>query len=535
MPASPEATMKHRLHPLPFTVALLLPLLSPNVASATQYISQPWQPLVETADLVGVIECVTAGEVVARYRVVESWKGPPAGVDVLVGGTTLPIVLCGDRLLVAAWSPRNHGIISYASMSAGFGNPIPARWRDERPDFSIPSPLHFAVLSPVLARSQPATLLGGYEGRLSSLRKEAAALFALDDERREAAVLQALIRWHILGYRSRSKARANPGSTRELEMRARSSNVDSVLSALLDYARRNRQGGSETIDVLGMGGGRYALAYLSKVVAGGGDFSHSVLATSSSIIRRRLGLEPQKEQALPTARRPPSETLDAMRDQLRLPVVCGNDSLGVLDARNRKKAFETLTRFDPAFVAKYLRDWYSTADALGGETQGYELGSYFGWKCPGDRPTLLRDLLHARDSYIQVAAAIYLCFEDEEAGMRALRELTATPGDPGAWAALNLARRGDKVAARRAIDALETTAGVSMDTHVHWDLQKRLNVLLSNSAKHSGIPQPPRWRYADEDEQIQVYGEYLVWWNKNQARLKLWDPWLENLKRQKIE
>jgi hypothetical protein len=224
-----------------------------------------------------------------------------------------------------------------------------------------------------------------------------------------------------------------------------------------------------------------------------------------------------------------------MRVQLRLLAINGRDSLAWRDALNRKRAFETLTLLDPAFVAQYLRNWYSTADARGGETQGYGLGSYFGWKCPGNRLTLLRDLLHARDPYIQVAAAIYLCFEDEASGVHALRQLTATPGDPGAWAALNLARRGDRAAARRALEVFATTAGVSIHTRVHMNLQKRLVVLFSNSAKYSGIPQPPRWRYAEEDEQFQVFGEFLTWWNENQARLKLWDPWLDELKRQKIE
>src|SRR6266545_3709826 len=43
-------------------------------------------PSVNNADMVGVIECVTAGEIVARYRVVESWKGPKEGTVLTVRG-----------------------------------------------------------------------------------------------------------------------------------------------------------------------------------------------------------------------------------------------------------------------------------------------------------------------------------------------------------------------------------------------------------------------------------------------------------------
>src|SRR6185503_18890286 len=267
-PASNEATMKPRSLLYLLAAALSFSLVSPCITSATTYVLQPWQALVATADLVGVIECVTAAEVVARYRVVESWKGPPAGTEVLVRGftsgwePTLPIALCGDRLLVAAWNPRsNHGQISYGSVSGGSGEAVPAWWRQERPDFVIPSPLHFTVLSPGQRRSNPPNLFGGYEGPLGSLRKEAAALFALDEEAREAAVLRALVQWHVVAPRSRSRRQSDPEAIRKLGMRMRSSDIDSIVSAIIDHAKRRRDG-SVAIEVLGMGGGPRTLTYL---------------------------------------------------------------------------------------------------------------------------------------------------------------------------------------------------------------------------------------------------------------------------------
>jgi hypothetical protein len=148
---------------------------------------------------------------------------------------------------------------------------------------------------------------------------------------------------------------------------------------------------------------------------------------------------------------------------------------------------------------------------------------------------MLRSLVDARDPYIQVAAAVYLCFENEAEGVSALRALSARSGDPGIWAALNLARRGDKEAAKRALEVFETSAGISISTRVHMNLQKRLVVLFSNSAARSRVAQPPKWRSAEEEGQGEVYLDYLKWWNQNQERLELWDPWLDDLKRQKIE
>src|SRR3989442_8697896 len=91
------------------SIPVFLLLTFPGIASAGMIVPQPWQVIVEQADLVGIVECVTAGEVVAEYRIVESWRGPKAGTLVTIQGATsiweptLPIALVGDRSLVAAW------------------------------------------------------------------------------------------------------------------------------------------------------------------------------------------------------------------------------------------------------------------------------------------------------------------------------------------------------------------------------------------------------------------------------------------------
>ncbi len=57
-----------------FTITQVL--LVPALALPTSIEIQTWEKLAFEADLVGVIECVQAGEIVARFRIVESWKKP---------------------------------------------------------------------------------------------------------------------------------------------------------------------------------------------------------------------------------------------------------------------------------------------------------------------------------------------------------------------------------------------------------------------------------------------------------------------------
>lgn len=76
-----------------------------------------------------------------------------------------------------------------------------------------------------------------------------------------------------------------------------------------------------------------------------------------------------------------------------------------------------------------------------------------------------------------------------------MRKLTELEGAPGAWAALNLARRREKAYVPRAIEALcyyASRLGAPRGARFNQNLRRRLIVLLSNCAKQSGVPQPPR-------------------------------------------
>lgn len=530
----------------PKTATLLLSLVMyfPSAACANSIIPQPWQPIVNSGDLVGIIECVTAGEIVARYRVVESWKGPSEGTLLTVRGAasvfepTLPIVLCGERLVVAAWKYRpEYRLATGLGLTMGPGGSLPPFWRDDHPDYFIPSGLNFCELSqdPQLGKEEAGVrMFGGYAGDLDSFRLDVKALLALPDEAREAAVLRALIDWHIKDNRGGSTFVPDAAQVAELVARANTTRVDSIVTALDDFVEHGRPGSwSAAHLVLYMGGGPRTLDRLATVSNEHGAWPGNTLPSIIHGIRQRLGLDPMEDyNPIAVPPRPTDAGLDSMRGLLRNPPQTDPAWRAYGPGR---KAFETLAVYDPEFLASYLTTWSPGPDPRYG-SEGYGLGSFFAWRCTRNRAGYLRRLTRAKDPYVRVAGAIYLSFENEPEGVRALREFMSLPGDPGALAALNLARRGSKEAASRALDCFLRVPDPTVYDRLHRNLQKRLLVLLSNSAAGSGVPQPGRWGYVeDQDEQLRVHENLVDWWNTNSAKLVLRDPWLDEWKRQKIE
>jgi hypothetical protein len=378
-------------------------------------------------------------------------------------------------------------------------------------------------------------MIGGHPGDLDSFRRDVKALLALPDEAREAAVLRALIDWHISRNRSGGTFALDSNRVVQLVARASTSSVDSIMIALNDFVEHGQRGSSTVAsDVLSVGGGSHTLTSLSMLSAKPGGWTASQLSSLDHIIRWRLGLAPlegHNSVAMPVRLR--DSSLDSMRALLEMPAQARSEDYGI--AQQYQKAFETLAVYDPGFVASYLAEW-SPEPGESRVSEGYGLGSFFGWRCGRDRATHMRRLLKAKDPYVRVAGAIYLSFEDESEGVRALRKLMDLPGDPGAWAALNLARRGDKTGAARALDSFLRFPRPTVSDLLHLNLQKRLLVLFSNSADGSHVPQPPAWRYVrNQDDQLLVYETLARWWKEYEARLVLRDPWFEDWKRQRIE
>jgi hypothetical protein len=87
--------MRRRLTRIATCLAVILCVAGvPAPARATTIDPLIWEQLVLDAGFVGVVECETAGGIVAGYRVVESWKGAPVGTRFKM------------RLAINFWGPQ---------------------------------------------------------------------------------------------------------------------------------------------------------------------------------------------------------------------------------------------------------------------------------------------------------------------------------------------------------------------------------------------------------------------------------------------
>lgn len=185
---------------------------------------------------------------------------------------------------------------------------------------------------------------------------------------------------------------------------------------------------------------------------------------------------------------------------------------------------------DSIAAAKWLADWENPNKKQTDETLGYGLGSWVAKTCRQDTDKCLEILRQAKDPYVRVAGAVYLCFENEEEGMNQLRNMQQLEGGARFWAALNLARRGDKQVMDYILWNFHGYRYNNSNPHdMQHNLIKRSMVLLSNSAANSNIPQPPNVL------QGASYSDLVTWWDNYKDRIELYDPWLDILEIQKVD
>ncbi len=103
---------------------------------------------------------------------------------------------------------------------------------------------------------------------------------------------------------------------------------------------------------------------------------------------------------------------------------------------------------------------------------------------------------------------------------------------------MTLARRGHKEAVPRALNVFfekvrsdeENIRESGMAGVPHGNLQKRVLVLLSNSARVSGVPQP-----AVSEKREEHFHALTRWWQAHENKLTMCDPWLPILEKQKVD
>lgn len=534
------------LSKLVFALAAFIATLSS--ARATTIDPLTLEQLVSGASFVGVVECETAGGIVAGYRVVESWKGTPVGTQFYLKTPVnywepqFPIALVGERSVVTAYADQPPSRV----MSTTSGGGVPLWWRDIPYEYSLPlfqgqASVPKTVNKSYYAFDEEYSTYAEFQAKVQKFLK-------LSPEQTEVALMRSLFQKYS-GWREKPKTEI--AEIMALKKRIETSTTAAQMAnALLTLGWKDRE--AAIAPALSQGGGAATLKFLSKLKESQWPFDKSERERIMSAIQSRVLMQRLRRSTgvtTPATKRqsdldknepiepaPSATELARMRDvlqgKIKPEVALPGDNLG--------RAIETLTKHDPAVVAEYLANWKNDMQSWSDADRGYVLGSYFAWQCAGEREVHLRTLPKAQDPFIRVAGAVYLCFENREEGMTELQKLIALPGDPGAWAALNLARREDKTAIPRALKVLETNGKGNMEGVPHRNLQKRLLVLLSNSAKKSGVAQPlDGFSYAsgeDEESSAKIQYQHVAkWWETNQEKIKLDDPWLPLLEKQKVD
>ncbi|HOD81664.1 MAG: hypothetical protein BWX88_01854 [Planctomycetes bacterium ADurb.Bin126] len=517
-----------------FLVTMVLAALAAEPARATTIDPLRWDQLVLGADLVAVVECTTAGGIVARYKVVESFKGPPAGSEVAIEITVncwepqFPIVLIGQRLFVTAFRRPPSTMMSTSS-----GGPVPLWWRKIPSDYRTPL---FQGLHVMPTDNDDSAFR--FEDKswknVGDFRAELKRLMNLSPEEQELALVRAYLLKHLLGRHRDEAAEAKAEKTL-----APVKTLGDALNYLLELVEREKDSTyNRGVSLLQEAGGIHMLDRLNTLPADRWPLSKHELEEVKKQIRRRLQVSAATRPATAPADEeeggaqpkdtPSAETLKQLRTVLA-------------DQKSDRwgQAFTLLTRHDPSPVADYLAKWKNTGTDWSSADRGYGVGSFFAHFCGKDRAIQMRTLLRAEDPFVRVAGAVYLCFEDEKTGMAELEKTKSLPGDPGAWAALNLARRGEKQAVERMLGVFNEPGESNMAGVPHRNLQKRVMVLMSNSAKASGLPQPSPLRLQEDNDEARstkaIGAYYLKWFQDNRQNLVLHDPWLAELSRQKMD
>lgn len=391
------------MHRISLLVLLALPITANTVEAKIAPI--PLAEQVAKADFVGIVECGTAGAIVARYKVIESCRGAKAGEFINIRtfvrypGPQFRISLCEERYLALALR------VAPGTEYSKPGSPIPLSWRHIPADYEIPYGQGPYLDGPDLMK------------RYEEAKKLVAA-----------------------------QPKAEP-------------------------------------------------------------------------IRPKL----DKELAWTIPAKPTAAQLDAWRR-----IVAAKEE-GLKDP-DYAAAKDGLLAHDPTPFFKGLVMWTPPDKPLMRPIESpYSSASYAAWRCGQDREKHLRMLLNAKEPSIRVVGAVYLCFENEKAGMKELEKLTKLDHEAGGWAALTLGRRGQKDAVPRVLELFR-----DVEVSNRFAVQLRLNalVLLSNSARKSGVLQPPREPvWPDRIEFARING----WWQEHAKKITLHDPWMETFTRQKID
>ncbi len=525
--------MKKRFTTILFIVAVWFTCLRSPVALGTTIVPQTWEELVLHADFVGVVECIKAGGIVAGYRVLESWKGPAKGTEMLVAiqpdafGNQFPTMLCGDRILFMAYRmPQTR--LSSITFTHGF----PLWWRRIQPDYVLPMFQGQWLLDGSDNEAYNLAENFGKDVRtIDQVRKKVNEFLFFDDQ--ELLTLRDRAVQTLDEYVSASGEEL-PASKKLRQEVESAKTANEVLRALIEMPAEDERQQRRLVNILAYGGREKTLAMLEALQSNKSPLSRDMLAGAISQIRWRLGTQ-KHSASLPT---PPEPSANSEKIETARKTFLDNEW-----GPKRFEVFDLLVKHDPSLVADALLIWESL-DKRGEVTElGYEISSAFCFRCGMDRTANFIKLLGAKDPYVRVAAAVYLCFEDKEAGARELLKLSKLPGISGDWVAVVRIERGDKEAMQRALTMLDPELHKDDNPYAYsalfHALRDRLLVVLSNTASHHHLHLPKSRVVNTEEEmaaaKVVYFQEMREWWQRNRDKVEIQNPWGAALDLQKID
>ncbi len=536
-----------------FVVVSLACWVSPQ-SSATSIVPLTWEELVLGSDFVGVVECIQAGGIAARYRVVESWLGPAKGTEMLVVtepdpmGNCFPTLLAGQQWLMTAIRVGGYSSVPFTQERHDF----PLSWRRIRPDYVLPTFQGKWKIdgSPYMAEDLSETF-GDDVRTLDQVRMKVSELFFANEPELLILRHQAL---RILRDDAPRNLSRSPTSEESLVQIAEAKTVERLLEALFKISLQGEEGRAILNSILTLGGRQKTLSLLESMPAKESPLGSDNHSAAINSLRRRLS-DPKGvviSQAYDAEPPVSPEKIDEARKTFREndwePVEGELPRMSHKPAPNewstkRWRVVDLLTRHDPALVVDALSVWESLSPKGEVNEEGYSVGSAFCFRCGKERVELFTKLLKAKDPYVRVAAAVYLCFEDKQAGLRELREFSQLPGIPGDWAAVVRLERGDKDAMPRALTILDPELHKDQTAYVYSPvftaMRDRLWIVLSNTAYHHHIKLPQidmAENVEDEDAAAVAYFRDLRdWWKNNQDKVELQNPWAQALEAQKVD
>ena len=292
--------MRFRFSCFLLLLALLVGFLVP--ARATTIDPLTLEQLVGRADFVGIVECETAGGIVANYRVIESWKGVPAGTrfglktPVNYWEPQFPIALVGSRSVVTAFASEPPSRV----VSTTSGGGVPLWWRAVPHEYSLP--LFQGRASVPDAPDAPGVGDGKYfafGAEFSSFARFEARVkefLALSPEQSEVATTRSIFDKYA---RWRDSVPQETAKIRELKERiATAQTAEQMANALLTLRWQDKQ--ARVSSALADGGGAATLRFLEALDDKQWPLDKAERGRVLNSIRSRLGMPQKVSRAAPS-------------------------------------------------------------------------------------------------------------------------------------------------------------------------------------------------------------------------------------------